>query len=66
MQSQVRKIIIKLQHLKPERLAEVNDFIDFLQSREQEQQLRRDFSQVSNKAFHKVRDNEDDAIYDSL
>lgn len=66
MQVQVQHMLEKLEHLSPERLAEVDDFIDFLQQRDQERLLSRDFSQASNDAFAKVWDNEDDAIYDSL
>lgn len=66
MQVQVQHMLEKLEHLSPERLAEVDDFIDFLQQRDQERLLSRDFAQASNDAFAKVWDNEDDAIYDSL
>lgn len=63
MQVQVQHMLEKLEHLSPERLAEVDDFIDFLQQRDQERLLSRDFAQASNDAFAKVWDNEDDAIY---
>jgi hypothetical protein len=56
----------KLEHLSPERLAEVEDFIDFLQQREQDSRLRKDFASASETAFAKLWDNDDDAIYDSL
>lgn len=66
MQTQVQHVLEKLEHLSPERLAEVEDFIDFLQQRDQERHLRQDFAQASNAAFAKVWDNDDDAIYDTL
>lgn len=56
----------KLELLSPERLAEVEDFIDFLNQRDQDKRLRQDYAKVSEDTFNKVWDNEDDAIYDSL
>jgi hypothetical protein len=62
----VTHVVEKLNHLSPDRLAEVEDFIDFLQQRDQDKPLRQDFSQASNTAFAKICDNDDDAIYDTL
>ena len=66
MQPQVSHVVRKLEHLSPERLAEVDDFIEFLQQRDQEKSLRQDFAQASEAAFAKLWDNDDDAIYDAL
>ena len=66
MQPQVQQMLEKLEHLSPERLAEVEDFIDFLQQRDQDKRLRRDYAQASETAFNQVWDNDDDAIYDKL
>ena len=66
MQPQVQHMMEKLEHLSPDRLAEVEDFIDFLQQRDQDKRLRRDFTRASEAAFSKVWDNDDDAVYDSL
>lgn len=66
MQPQVEHMLEKLEHLSPDRLAEVEDFIDFLQQRDQDKRLRQDFTQASEDAFNKVWANDDDAIYDSL
>lgn len=66
MHVQVQHMLEKLEHLSPARLAEVEDFIDFLQQRDQERHLRQDFAQASNAAFATVWDNDDDAIYDTL
>jgi len=66
MQAQVEKMVEKLEHLSPSRLAEVADFIDFLQQRDQDQQLRKNYTQASEASFNKVWDNEEDAIYDTL
>lgn len=66
MQPQVQHMLEKLEHLSPERLAEVEDFIDFLQQRDQNKRLRQDYAGASEAAFAKVWDNDDDAIYDKL
>ncbi len=66
MQPQVQQMLEKLEHLSPERLAEVEDFIDFLQQRDQDKRLRQDYAQASEAAFNQVWDNDDDAIYDTL
>ena len=59
-------LIEKLKSLPRERQAEVEDFVDFLRSREDEQRLTRAAAQASEPAFAKVWDNEDDAEYDRL
>ncbi|PZN83408.1 MAG: toxin-antitoxin system, antitoxin component, Xre family protein [Candidatus Methylumidiphilus alinenensis] len=66
MQTQVCHVVEKLQHLSPKRLAEADDFIDFIQLRDQSDSLRRDFALASEAAFAKIWDNDDDAIYDKL
>ncbi len=66
MQPQVKQMIEKLKHLSPARLAEVADFIDFIQQRDQDKRLRQDYAQASEATFNKVWDNDDDAIYDKL
>ena len=66
MQPQVQHMLEKLEHLSPDRLAEVEDFIDFLQQRDQDKRLRQDFARASEAAFAKVWDNDEDAIYDQL
>ena len=66
MQAQVQHMLEKLEHLSPERLTEVEDFIDFLSQRDQNKHLRQDYAQASEETFSKVWDNDDDAIYDTL
>ena len=66
MQPRLEHIQEKLHSLTPDRLAEVEDFIDFLRQRDQETQLRGGYSQASEEAFNKVWNNDDDAIYDQL
>jgi hypothetical protein len=59
-------LIEKLRSLPPQRRAEVEDFVDFLKSREDEQRLTRAAAQASEPAFKSVWDNPDDAEYDRL
>ncbi len=66
MQPKVQHVLEKLEHLTSERLAAVEDFIDFLQQRDSEQYLQQGFAQSSSASFAKVWDNDDDAVYDRL
>lgn len=67
MNAQAEQVLLeKLRALPPERRAEVEDFIDFLQNRESDQHLARSAAQVSEPAFNAVWDNPDDAEYDRL
>jgi len=59
-------LIDKLEALPPERIAEVEDFIDFLKTRDQDRQLTRAAAKTAGPAFAKVWDNPDDAVYDAL
>ncbi|MDP1717076.1 MAG: DUF2281 domain-containing protein [Burkholderiales bacterium] len=59
-------LLEKLKQLPPERVAEVEDFVDFLRSRSETQQLTQAAARVAEPAFKKVWDNPDDAAYDRL
>ena len=61
-----QKLLDKIRSLPPEKAAEVEDFIDFLKQRESGRQLARAATQLSEDAFKKVWDNDDDADYDRL
>jgi hypothetical protein len=61
-----QKVFEKLTTLSPEKLNEVEDFIDFLQQREQEKHLREHLIQHSEAVFNRVWDNDEDALYDKL
>ncbi len=63
---QVATLIEKIRILPPEKLVEVEDFVDFLQQREEDRHLTRSATKLSEAAFHKVWDNPDDADYDQL
>lgn len=66
MEPQIQHVLQKLEHLSQERLAEVEDFIDFLRQRDSERHLQQDFAQGSAASFANVWDNNDDAAYDHL
>ena len=59
-------LIDKIRQLPPQRLAEVEDFVDFLRSREDEQRLTRAATKASEPRFARVWDNEEDAAYDRM
>jgi predicted MPP superfamily phosphohydrolase len=59
-------LIEKLKDLPPQRIAEVEDFVDFLRAREDEQRLTRAASKASEASFAAVWDNDEDAAYDRI
>ncbi|MEO8718934.1 MAG: hypothetical protein ABI423_12015 [Burkholderiales bacterium] len=61
-----QSLIEKLKSLSPDRVAEVEDFVDFLRSRERERALMRAATRVAEPAFSTVWDNDEDAAYDRL
>ena len=58
-------LIAKLDRLPPEKVAEVEDFVDFLAQRD-DRRLTRAAAKLSEKAFRNVWDNPRDAAYDRL
>ena len=65
--SQHEQILIsKIRVLPPERLIEVEDFIDFLRQTSEDRQLRQAAAKLSEDSFSKVWDNPEDAEYDRL
>lgn len=63
---QMRTLLDKLDQLPPERVAEVEDFVDFLQHKDQDRHLTRVITKAAEPSFQKVWDNPDDAVYDTL
>jgi hypothetical protein len=63
---QEQAIIEKIRALPPERVAEVEDFVDFLRMRGDDRRLTRAATKLSEEAFQKIWDNPDDAEYDQL
>ncbi len=63
---QVANLLEKIRILPPEKLVEVEDFVDFLRHREEDRQMIRSAAKLSEAAFQQVWDNPDDAEYDQL
>jgi hypothetical protein len=61
-----QEIVEKIRSLPADKLAEVEDFVDFLRQREEERRLAEAVTGASEAAFAKVWDNPDDAEYDQL
>ena len=59
-------LLEKLLKLPPDKVVEVEDFVDFLLTRTQDQQLVMAAATLSEAAFQTVWDNPDDAEYDQL
>ncbi len=59
-------LIQKLQRLPAQRLAEVEDFVDFLQAREEDRQLVQAAAKAAEARFAAVWDNDEDAAYDRM
>jgi hypothetical protein len=59
-------LIEKLKNLPPERVAEVEDFVDFLRTRDEERALVRAAGKASEPTLSKIWNNDDDAAYDRL
>jgi hypothetical protein len=61
-----RALIEKIQALPAERIAEVEDFVDFIRLRDQERSLTRAAAATSAPAFAEIWSNPDDNAYDDL
>jgi hypothetical protein len=59
------ELIEKIMNLPPERVAEVEDFVDFIAQRD-DQRLVQAAARLSEDSFRQVWDNEDDSVYDQL
>ena len=59
-------LLKKIRSLPPDRLAEVEDFVDFLRQRGDDGAISLAARKVSEDAFRKVWDNPEDADYDRL
>lgn len=60
------ELIEKIKNLPPDKLSEVEDFVDFLGQRGEDRHLARAVTTLSEDAFRKVWDHPDDADYDRL
>jgi hypothetical protein len=61
-----RLLIEKIRALPPDRVAEVEDFVDFLTQRGQDRLLAKAAAKLSEDVFQKAWDNQEDAAYDRL
>jgi hypothetical protein len=61
-----RVLIEKIRTLPPEKIAEVEDFVDFLSLKDQDRTLLRASNRLAEEAFQKVWDNPEDDEYDRL
>jgi hypothetical protein len=59
------ELIEKIKSLPPERVAEVEDFVDFIAQRD-ERRLVQAAAKLSEESFRQVWDNEEDSVYDQL
>ena len=66
MPANTEALIQKIQTLSPDRLAEVEDFVDFIRLRNQEGALTRDATSASAPAFAAIWSNAEDNCYDTL
>jgi hypothetical protein len=60
------RLLEKIRDLSPDKLAEIEDFVDFLRQRRDDAELARAATNLSEEAFRRVWDNPDDADYDRL
>ena len=64
--SNTKYLMEKIQALPDARIAEIEDFVEFITARERERSLTRAASETSETAFAKIWDNPEDAVYDAL
>jgi hypothetical protein len=61
-----KTLIEKIEALPAERIAEIEDFVDFIRLREQERALTRAAAAASTPAFAVIWSNPEDDVYDAL
>lgn len=61
-----KALVEKIAALPAERIAEVEEFVDFLRSKDQARALTRAAQAASERAFAAVWDNPEDDVYDAL
>jgi hypothetical protein len=66
MPADSKTLIEKIEALPAERIAEIEDFVDFIRLREQQRALTRAAAAVSAPAFAVIWSNPGDDIYDAL
>ena len=66
MPADSKTLIEKIEALPAERIAEIEDFVDFIRLREQERALARAAAAASAAAFAEIWSNPEDDVYDAL
>ena len=66
MTAAAKGLIEKIKQLPPQRVAEVEDFVDFLRARTDDERLTQAAARTSEPSFAAVWDNDEDAAYDKL
>ena len=65
--SAIEQVLIdKISQLSPQRLAEVEDFVDFLRLREERHRLTQAAPKMAEASFAAVWNNDEDAAYDRM
>jgi hypothetical protein len=64
--SNAQALLAKIQSLPQERIAEIEDFVEFIVAREQQRSLIRSAGAASAPAFASVWNNPEDDAYDAL
>lgn len=59
-------LLEKIRQLPPQRMAEVEDFVDFLRAREDETHLAQAAAKVSEPSLARIWTNDEDAAYDRM
>ena len=66
MPTDSKTLIEKIEALPAERIAEIEDFVDFIRLREQERALTRAAAAASAPAFVAIWSNPEDDVYDAI
>jgi hypothetical protein len=66
MTASEQALIEKIKQLSPQRMAEVEDFVDFLRAREDDQRLTHAAARTSEPSLAQIWDNDEDAAYDRM
>lgn len=66
MPADTKALVKKIEALPDERIAEIEDFVDFIRLREQERALTRAAAAASAPAFAAIWNNPEDDAYDAL
>jgi hypothetical protein len=66
MPADTKTLIEKIEALPAERIAEIEDFVDFIRAREQKRSLTRAAAVASAPVFGAIWSNPEDDIYDAI